>query len=284
MTEAITLPEGAAHHRLTEHEREQFETDGYLTLPNALDLATVARFTAVAQRAGDEFHARTDPSRVETSRYAHLNQHDLIGRTPEYLELLDWPTTFPKVFGVLGWNIQLFHTQLVVTPPSHPDAPTGGYAFHQDNNRMNLDFEADVVHPRVSVKVAYFLTDLLAPGMGNLCVVPGSHHDAHPDPDAAIEITARAGDALLFDRRLWHSASSNHSDTTRMVVFYGYSYRWLRPKSAMDLPDVIERCGPICRQLLGEATGANGHFDPSDADVPLRTWIAAHLGVDAVTP
>lgn len=133
MTEAITLPEGAADHRLTEHEREQFETDGYLTIPNALDPATVARFTAVAERAGDEFHARTDPSRAETSRYAHLNQHDLIGRTPEHLELLDWPTTFPKVFGVLGWNIELFHTQLVVTPPGYPDAPTGGYAFHRSS-------------------------------------------------------------------------------------------------------------------------------------------------------
>ena len=284
MSDAIVLPDGAADHRLTEQEREQFETDGYLTIPNALDAATVARFTAVAQRAASEFHARAETSRAETSRYAHLNQHDLIGRTPDYLELLDWPTTFPKVFGVLGWNIQLFHTQLVVTPPGHPGAPAGGYAFHQDNNRMNLDFEGDVVHPRVSVKVAYFLTDLPEAGMGNFCVVPGSHRAATHDPNAAIEITARAGDALLFDRRLWHSASSNHSAETRMVMFYGYSYRWLRPKSAMDVPDVIGHCGPIRRQLLGEATGATGYFDPTDADVPLRTWIATHLGADAVTP
>ena len=279
MTDTITLPEGTADHRLTEHEREQFETDGYLAVPNALDAATVSRFRAIAQHADAAFH--TTP---EISRYAHLNQHDLVGRTPEYLELLDWPTTFPKVFGVLGWNIQLFHTQLVVTPPGHPDAPMGGYAFHQDNNRMNLDFEADVVHPRVSVKVAYFLTDLPEAGGGNLCVVPGSHRTAAPDPNAAIEITARAGDALLFDRRLWHSASSNHSAATRIVLFYGYSYRWLRPKSALDLPEIAARCGPIRRQLLGAATGANGYFDPTEADVPLRTWIGAHFGADAVSP
>lgn len=279
MTEAIVLPDGTDDHRLTDDEREQFETDGYLAIPAALDAPTVARFSALAQRADAEFHAVP-----ERSRYAHLNQHDLAGCAPEYLDLLDWPTTFPKVFGLLGWNIQLFHTQLVVTPPGPPDAPAGGYAFHRDNNRMNVDFEGEVVHPRVSLKVAYFLTDLPEPGMGNFCVVPGSHRVTTPDPNAAVEITARAGDALLFDRRLWHSASSNHSDTTRMVLFYGYSYRWLRPKSAMDLPNLVEACGPIRRQLLGAATSANGYFDPTDHDVPLRTWIADHFGDRAVAP
>lgn len=293
MTDPIALPDRTRDHLLTEDEREQFETHGYLAIPRALDPPTVARFTGLAQLADAEFHAPAETSRAETSRagtsrYAHLNQHDLVGCAPEYLDLLDCPTTFPKVFGVLGWNIQLFHTQLVVTPPGHPDAPAGEYAFHQDNNRMNLDFEGDVVHPRVSVKVAYFLTDLPDAGMGNFCVVPGSHRVASPEisaeTTAAIEITAQAGDALVFDRRLWHSASSNHSDTTRMVLFYGYSYRWLRPKSAMALPNLVEECGPIRRQLLGAATSANGYFDPTDDDVPLRSWIADHLGARAVAP
>ena len=42
-----------------------------------------------------------------------LNLHDLVGRDDAFLDLLDCPTTFPKVFGLLGWNIQLFHTQLI---------------------------------------------------------------------------------------------------------------------------------------------------------------------------
>lgn len=47
--------------------------------------------------------------------------------------------------------------------------------------------------------------------MGNFCVVPGSHRTTQPpDPDATVEVTARSGDALLFDRRLWHAASTNH--------------------------------------------------------------------------
>ena len=37
-------------HRLTDDERRQFETSGYLSVPNALDPATNARLLAVADR------------------------------------------------------------------------------------------------------------------------------------------------------------------------------------------------------------------------------------------
>lgn len=154
---------------------------------------------------------------------------------------------------------------------------------------MNIDFETPPPHPRVSVKVGYFLTDLPRPGMGNLCVVPGSHLWGRPEvalfdqPDGATEITAAAGDAVLFDRRIWHAASTNKSDTTRVFLTYGYSYRWLRPKSKMQHEALFGRCDPIRRQLLGAApTGANGYFDPTDDDVPLRGWIRDHLGDGAV--
>jgi ectoine hydroxylase-related dioxygenase (phytanoyl-CoA dioxygenase family) len=156
---------------------------------------------------------------------------------------------------------------------------------------MNIDFETPPPHPRVSVKVGYFLTDLPRPGMGNLCVVPGSHLRGRPEvalfdqPGGATQITAAAGDAVLFDRRIWHAASTNQSDTTRVFLTYGYSYRWLRPKSKMQHESLFGRCDPIRRQLLGAApAGANGYFDPTDDDVPLRGWIREHLGDGAVAP
>lgn len=276
---AITLPTGTAANVLTTVERATFERDGFLALPGVLDATTVAHLHAIADRELTRF--RAEPG---THAYALLNQHDLLGRDDAYLDLVDHPRTFPKVFGILGWNIQVFHTQLVVTPPQHPDATPGGYAWHQDNNRMNLDLGSGNLHPRVSVKVAYFLSDVTEPGMGNLCVIPASHREAAADPTRAIELTARAGDAVVFDRRLWHSASSNGSGRTRVVVFVGYSHRWLRPKSAMDAPELLATVGPIRRQLLGAATGANGYFDPSAADVPLRTWLERELGPEHVAP
>lgn len=279
------MDDATVTHALTNDERERFERDGYLLLRETLDERAVAALLEAARRHDAEFRARS-----ETSQYAVLNLHDLVGREDAFLELIDHPATFAKVFGILGWNIQLFHTQLIVTPPTHPDAPGGGYAWHQDNNRMNVDFETPPPHPRVTVKVGYFLTALTSGGMGNLCVVPGSHRWGRPalglteQPEGAVEVVAAAGDAILFDRRCWHAASANRSDTTRVFLTYGYSYRWLRPKSAMELGHLFEQLDPIRRQLLGAASSANGYFDPTDDDVPLRAWIREHLGESALAP
>lgn len=275
---------GCRAHLLDPDERARFETDGFLVVPAALGADRVARLVAVARAADAAYRAApaVGPHHV-------LNQHGLVGRDAEYLDLVDLPTTFPKVWAVLGWHIQLFHTQLIVTPPSPASAMRGGYGWHQDNNRMNLDL-ATMPQPRVSVKVGYFLTDLPEPGMGNLCVVPGSHLAGRPaiplgdQPDGAVELTAVAGDAVLFDRRLWHSASTNHSERTRVFLTVGYSHRWLRPKSEMDLGALRDGLPPIRRQLLGATTSANAWFDPTEDDVPLRAWIREHVGPDAVAP
>ena len=233
-------------------------------------------------REDDSFRADSAVTPFHT-----LNLHDLVGRHDAYLELIDLPTTFPKVWGILGWHIQVFHTQLLVTPPAHRDAGRGAYGWHQDNNRMNLDLGPGP-QPRISMKAGYFLSDLPEPGMGNLCVVPGSHVRGRPElalgeqPDPVVEVTACAGDAVLFDRRLWHSASTNHSDVTRLFLAVGYSHRWLRPKSRIDLAAVPGTTDPIRRQLLGATSSANAWFDPVDDDVPLRTWIREHVGDEAV--
>jgi hypothetical protein len=278
------VEDGVLGHLLTEDERAEVERHGYLLIRGALDTPTVERLMASAMREDAGYRSQPD-----ISTHHVLNLHDLLSREETWLELVDLPTTFAKVWGLLGWHIQLFHTQLIVTPPAPSGASPGAYGWHQDNNRMNLDLET-TPQPRVSVKLGYFLTDLPHPGMGNLTVVPGSHFHARPaqssdePPEGAVEIVAEAGDAVLFDRRLWHAASTNISERARVFVTYGYSYRWLRPKSAMQHTDLFERVDPIRRQLLGWASNPNGYFEPTDDDVPLRAWIRDHLGEHAVQP
>jgi ectoine hydroxylase-related dioxygenase (phytanoyl-CoA dioxygenase family) len=259
-------------HLLTDDESAAFAHAGYFLVSEAIDPDLLARLTAVV-----DDHDRRFRSQPEVGPMHVLNEHDLIGKDDVWLELLDLSTTFPKVFGIMGWHIRLFHTQLLVTPPVGPHAQSGAYAWHQDNNRMNRDLETEF-HPMISLKVAYFLTDLPAPGMGNLCVAPGSHRlaaGAFRAPDDALEVTANAGDAIVFDRRLWHSASSNRSEVTRQFVTFGYAYRWLQPKSAMQHESLYDTVDPIRRQLLGFATTANGYYDPQPDDVPLRAWMRA---------
>ena len=283
-TPAIVRTPYASAVLLSDVERKAFEEEGFVLLHDVLEPPDVARLVAVADRLDATYRAEDG-----ITSFHVLNLHDLVGRDPAFLDLVDHPRTLRAVVGVLGWNVQLFHTQLVVTPPAPDGAAGGAYGWHQDNNRMNLDIETAPPHPRISVKIGFLLSDLPEPGMGNLCVVPRSHLLGRPSfdgpqPPGALEVTGRPGDAVLFDRRIWHAASTNTSTTTRKMLFYGYSHRWVRPKSAMDVPGLLAASDPVRRQLLGWATSANGYFDPTDEDVPLRAWVAEHEGPEAVAP
>lgn len=59
----------------------------------------------------------------------------------------------------------------------------------------------------------------VGPDDGGTVVVPGSHL-GHHTPGQTEEITARAGDALVFDPRLLHSGSLNLGHEIRMAVFF----------------------------------------------------------------
>jgi ectoine hydroxylase len=274
---------------LTEDERREFEENGFLIIEDALPPALVRDLVAVVDRLDAEY-------RPLLGRGPHdlLSLRDFIGKDDLFLELLDWPRTFPKVWGILGWHIQLYHTHMNVTPPlpSRQELPKKRLQWHQDSDRLNRDMETHP-RPRVSLKVGYFLTDTTAAGAGNMTVLPGSHHqdsiplpeDGVSDPAGAVPIRVKPGAAVFFDRRLWHTPSPNRSDQTRKVLFYGYSYRWLRPRDDMTVAHLMERSDPIRRQLLGASpTGGYGYTSPTDEDVPLRGWLREHLGPKAVAP
>src|SRR5437899_5794952 len=125
------------------------------------------------------------------------------------MELLDWPKTFPKVWGLLGWNIQLYHSHMTVTPvvPSEERPAKKRLGWHQDSGRLNQEMETEP-RPRISLKVAFFLTDTRAVGRGNFYVIPGSHRqnkveypaDGIADPAGATPVRVGPGAAVFFDR------------------------------------------------------------------------------------
>jgi hypothetical protein len=274
---------------LTDDERRRFEADGYLVVREALPADMLPKLVAAVDAIDAEYRPKHGLSPTHP-----LNQLDFIGKNDLFLELIDWPRTFPKVWGILGWHIQLYHSHVIVTPPRPPDlepkSPRLGW--HQDSGRLNLDLEGDP-RPRVSLKVGFFLTSTLEPDRGNFHVIPGSHLKNAPDwpddptvehPDAT-PVLADAGDAVLFDRRIWHAAGRNVSNVTRKVMFYGYSYRWLKPRDDMTVAHYMARSDPVRRQLLGASpNGGFGFTSPTDEDVPLKTWLEEHQGADTLRP
>ena len=270
------MDESCLQYCLTDQERESFERDGYFVLDNVLPPELVESLIGTVDRLDAEFRPQ-----MGLGPYDPLNLMDFIGKDEIFLQLLDWPLTFPKVWGILGWNIQLYHSHLTITPPYPPSGePAKRFGWHQDTGQLNRDLETNP-RPRISLKVSYFLTDTTEPGRANFMMVPGSHllNNIERPTDGSLPVGAvsnlmKPGSALLFDRRLWHSPSPNLSDIPRKVLFYGYSYRWLRPRDDMTVDHYMDRCDSIRRQLLGASPGGGyGYTSPSDEDVPLRGWL-----------
>jgi ectoine hydroxylase len=267
---------------LTDDEKRQFNEEGFLILEDVLSPDQVTQLTALC----DAIHARKVADGFDPKKA--LFYPNFIPDDPAFASLVDYPQTLPKVWGLLGWNIYLYHAHLIVTPPSGEEPSDKTFGWHQDSGRVNVEIESHP-RPRLSLKVAYFLSDISEPGRGNFWILPGSHlcdtldlpADRVGQPEGAIPVCVRPGTAVFFDRRLWHTASPNWSDITRKVLFYGYGYRWIRTKDDMTVQSLWESSDPIRRQLLGDGINANGHYTPTDDDVPLRVWLREHRPQDA---
>jgi hypothetical protein len=276
------LDESCLQYRLTEEERRAFEETGMLAIEDALSPEQVAQGTAIVDRIFEAKLAEgQDPRKA-------LFYPNFIPDDPFFADLVDYEKVLPKVWGILGWNIYLYHAHLIVTPPSGQPQDDKTFAWHQDSGRVNKEIETHP-RPRLSLKVAYFLSDTGEPGRGNFWVVPGSHlwdtierpANGAGQPEGAVPVLAKPGTAVFFDRRLWHTASPNWSNMTRKVLFYGYGYRWIRTKDDMTVRDLWEKSSPIRRQLLGWGINANGFYSPTDEDVPLRQWLREHSPAEA---
>ena len=88
-----------------------------------------------------------------------------------------------------------------------------------------------------------------------------------------MPVLASAGDALVFDRRLWHSRSDNLSQHTRRAIFLAYTYRWIRPRDELGIDPSSERflgLSAVRRQLLGEPAGRHHQWGLERDAVPLH--------------
>lgn len=263
--------------RLTDEERKTFNETGLLVIPNALTPEQTAALTA----ATDRIYERKVAEGFEPTKA--LFYPNFIPDNDMFLDLVDYGKVLPKVWGILGWNIYLYHAHMIITPPSGQEKNDKTFGWHQDSGRANVEMESHP-RPRLSLKVAYFLSDMSEPDRGNFWAIPGSHlcdtlerpADGAGQPEGAIPVRVAPGTAVLFDRRTWHAGTPNWSDITRKVLFYGYGYRWIRTKDDMTVQSLWDRCDPVRRQLLGWGVNCNGFYSPTDEDVPLRGFLREH--------
>lgn len=297
-----------AYTPISDADRKEFHEQGYLHLPGVLSDDHVALLQSEADRVYTE-HKNANSEHIDKTESLHLL--GAVSHSPHFAKLLDYGPTFRHVWSLLGWNIYSQHNHLDVNPPYEEDE-TPRWEWHQDGWRQNSDAEyyapffGDVPRPMFSLKVAFVLSDISEPGRGQTQMIPGSNLQNHlyrptdPEeiakgPEGAVPWLAKPGDAIVFDRRLWHSRSRNRSDITRKMLFISYTYRWIRPVDDMPIDrssQWYDGLTDVQRQLIGDAFGelkvqnmwGVGDGGWIDDNIPLRRELKSRGLLDRSVP
>jgi ectoine hydroxylase len=264
--------------RLGPDQRRLLDEDGFLVVRHALDAETVRSLVEAGDRLAGAFLRK--PVVLDRPEYNHLDLRPGLLREEALFSLVSHPSTVPLVVQFLGPNIHLHSTALIYKRPENPDASPFRRGWHRDI-RMPKDL-GNVGVPRVGIKVCYCLTDFRRDDSGMTLMARKTHLSPGPlvirqgqvDPEGVevCDLKLNAGDAFLFENRIFHTAAPNRSDRVSKVLMYGYSYRWMRPEVYLEVPDErhLERADPVTRQLLG------GYRDVDTPPWALQGWAKRH--------
>ena len=260
--------------RLEHEQREFFDQNGYMVVHNALDADMLGRVTAACDRIVEEKYEDLGSGRASLG--------NVVVEDDIFLPLLTWETTVPLVVQLLSFDIRLAKSHLIYNYPDPQDAKPST-DWHRDFMESPFDLGPHR-YPRMMIKIAYQLTDTTSLS-GNTILVPGSNNYTHRfqipggknDPDGAVELELRAGDAFLFESRTFHRIGLNRTNVPRKCLMMGYGYGWLTPLDYDVQPDwLLEKVtDPIARQLVGGNKMPGTIIDPW----ALKEW-AEKYGVE----
>ncbi|HKY27832.1 MAG TPA: phytanoyl-CoA dioxygenase family protein [Pyrinomonadaceae bacterium] len=258
-------------------QRQAFDEDGFLVVRNTLDEKTVKSLISAGDRRAKSFLNK--PTVPDKAEYNHLDLRPGLIEEEPFKKLVSNSATVSFIVQLLGPNIHLHSTALIYKRPDS-DGPDFRRGWHRD-----IRMPKDVGHrglPRVGIKICYCLTDFHEPESGMTLFARKSHlrSDALPIPRRGIDpadtevcdLMLNAGDAVLFENRIFHTAAPNRSNRVSKVLMYGYAYRWMKPEVYLDVPNeqVLKQADPITRQLLG------GYRDVDTPPWALQRWAKIH--------
>jgi ectoine hydroxylase-related dioxygenase (phytanoyl-CoA dioxygenase family) len=234
---------------LTELERFQFETAGYLVIPGALS----PEETAACREAAERLHAPHPPGQWRQLGATYEQE-------PAMEHLMDHPSVLPKARALLGDHFILQSSWCTMVPAGFP-----GSRFHQDGSGVYEFRRLATPTPLVQLRIGFFLTEQSQPNMGNLAIIPGSHNASMPLPrqePAALDtlpivevICGEPGTALMFHQGVYHRGMANEMAYDRHMIHMVYAPPWLTPSDRLrNSPEFLARTTPLRRALVGEWT------------------------------
>ena len=268
---------------LPANDIQHFDEKGYLIVRNALDTETVERLI----EAGDRLVAsdlRTNRQTAASGQYDGFRNTITLDDT--FIPLIDHERILPTVIQLLGANLHVMTSHLIIKHPDPSDAPLTARlpGWHRDYSQAMSDM-GNVAIPRLLVKCAYYLTDLTERNRGVTMVAPGSHlltekpaiPEGQADPVGAVEPSIQPGDCLIFENRTFHAGAAHRGPDPRRAIMIGYGYRWVVPMDYVTQEAAfLEKLSPLQRYLVGEPFDEIEEFQVHGGRNPLAEWCKEH--------
>lgn len=144
-------------------------------------------------------------------------------------------------------------------PEDVPNYIMGEYIARASGTPLKLHIDAWMPAPGPQTWMMQFAIALDDRGPENGCtlVVPGSHLSGRfteRDYEGALPISMAAGDAAVWDSRLWHGALSNSSGRQAWTLIATLQRWWVKPR--FDItgglpPAIFDALSPRQKALLG---------------------------------
>ncbi|MCB1743509.1 MAG: phytanoyl-CoA dioxygenase family protein [Gammaproteobacteria bacterium] len=257
---------------LSAEQRKRWEIDGYIHLPAVFDADEVGFFADELDRVrtlpGYEpmssmlprGHYAWLPGAVDQDPQGFMDRRDLLSYNQAFIDLIDRSPVFDLVVDIMGPWILFSMSQAIVRPATQ-DFP--GYT-HTDGGEALRRVRVTESSRPLAMKALYLLSDVQEQDSGAFTVFPGSHNRPFPEWEAgeypaptphtggAVQLTGKAGDCFLFPHSLWHGPAPNHSNRARKTLLYNYCQMFVRCYDFGAPPDVLDRCTPRQRRLLGD--------------------------------
>jgi Phytanoyl-CoA dioxygenase (PhyH) len=243
-------------------QRAEFDRDGVLVVPGAIDPDDVARYLDAVDRV---------PGPHDFDRYPTYVRENVVELDPALEELIDHERHVGFVYDLFGEQLMLHSSQVFVR-----GGPTGpGNQWHPDGPRA-VPYGVFTARP-LQVKIAYWLTDVPAPRMANLVVRPGSQHqeyfDGYDTWDSVgdeLVLCPQAGDMLIMHAGVWHRVEPNDTNVVRKNLFLTYCPSWIVPGDRYTSDETWLATLPRERRIIMRSYAyPYNHAKPPADDFPL---------------
>jgi fumagillin biosynthesis dioxygenase len=235
------------------------QTDGYVVVPDVLDVAAVDDAVERLWAASAESQRRGIPAHIPQldPNASNVRVFDLVDLDPLFGSLLEHPIADAIVARFLGPGYIVSNFTANIARPG-----SRSMFIHSD---QSLVVPEPWLQPW-AVNVIWCLSDVRAEN-GATLHVPGSHRattraELPVDLESRlVPFTAPAGSILVMDGRMWHTSGSNvTADEDRPLLFAYYTKPFLRPQwnfTAALRPEVQATFSPTMRARLGLDVAAN---------------------------